>query len=54
MPYIHMPFPLDQWVSRFHKRIGINTPEDITEKAMQVHLVHFTCSDKRRFYRSKR
>jgi hypothetical protein len=34
MPYIHMPFPLDQSVSRFHKRIGINTPEDITEKAI--------------------
>jgi hypothetical protein len=34
MPYIHMPFPLDQWVSRFHKRIGINTPEDITKKTI--------------------
>jgi Zn-dependent peptidase ImmA (M78 family) len=47
---IYKPFPLDQWVSRFYKRIGIYSPEDINEKAIARALrIHLSYSDKRSF-----
>jgi Zn-dependent peptidase ImmA (M78 family) len=50
MSYIYKPFPLDQWVSRFYQGIGINTPEDISEKAIARALrIHLTYSDKRSY-----
>jgi Zn-dependent peptidase ImmA (M78 family) len=50
MSYIYKPFPLDQWVSKFYRRIGINTPEDISEKAIARALrIHLTYSDKRSY-----
>jgi Zn-dependent peptidase ImmA (M78 family) len=50
MSYIYKPFPFDNWVAKLYKRIGINTPEDITEKAIARALkIHLTYSDKRSY-----
>jgi Zn-dependent peptidase ImmA (M78 family) len=50
MSYIYKPFPLDQWVSSFYRRIGIYTPEDLSEKAIARAIkIHLTYSDKRSY-----
>jgi hypothetical protein len=44
MSFIYKPFPLDHWVSRFYRRIGILTPGDISEttiaRALKIHLTY--------------
>lgn len=50
MSYVYKPFPLDSWVSKFYKRLGINTPEDIDERKIARMLsIHLKYSDKRSY-----
>jgi Zn-dependent peptidase ImmA (M78 family) len=50
MSYIYKPFPLDAWISKLYKRIGIYTPDDINEQSIARELrIHLTISDKRNY-----
>jgi Zn-dependent peptidase ImmA (M78 family) len=48
LSYVYYPFPLDKWVSRLYRSIGITVPEDIEEKKIARMLgIHLSYSDKR-------
>lgn len=48
MSYTYKPFPLDLWVSRLLKRIGVIEPRDIDEKNIaQALRIYLTYNDKR-------
>ncbi|MGG0718367.1 ImmA/IrrE family metallo-endopeptidase [Robertmurraya massiliosenegalensis] len=54
MSHTYYPFPLDKWVSRLYKSIGIYNPEDIEERKIAKMLgIHLTYSDKRSFARDE-
>lgn len=50
MSYIYKPFPLDSWVSKLYKRIGIYTPNEINEKAIaRAFRIYLTYTEKRSY-----
>lgn len=54
LSYTYYPFPIDKWVSRLYRTMGIYKPEDIEEKKIARNLgIHLTYSDKRCFARDE-
>ncbi|MGG5252141.1 ImmA/IrrE family metallo-endopeptidase [Neobacillus sp. SM06] len=50
MSYCYNPFPLDSWVSRLYKEMGIYKPEDIDIRKIASKLdIHLLYSEKRSF-----
>jgi len=50
MSYVYKPFPLDKWVSRLLKIIGIMNPEDIDERVIARKLgIHLKYTKKRNY-----
>jgi Zn-dependent peptidase ImmA (M78 family) len=51
---IYKPFPLDSWVSKLYKRIGINDPNEICERKISYSLgIHLTYSERRNYARDE-
>ncbi|MDP4086000.1 MAG: ImmA/IrrE family metallo-endopeptidase [Bacillota bacterium] len=54
MATIYKPFPLDLWLSKLYKSMGIITPEDIDLRTITYNLgIHLIYSDKRCFARDE-
>lgn len=54
MPYIYNPFPLDSWIARLYKSLGIYTPKDINEHKIANQLkIHLSYSERRCYARDE-
>ncbi|MFO1442652.1 ImmA/IrrE family metallo-endopeptidase [Bacillus sp. Bva_UNVM-123] len=50
MSYVYKPFPLDKWVSRLFKVLGVINPDDIDERVIARKLgIHLKYSEKRNY-----
>jgi Zn-dependent peptidase ImmA (M78 family) len=54
LSYVYKPFPLDLWVSKLYRSLGIISPEDIDCRKIAYKLgIHLTITDKRCFARDE-